>query len=1020
MLSRCFSRNMIWCGGIGLLVSAFFAFVFGSGQVFAKESYYIIAKFGGTFSCSHSGSSNKCKITAEVREDLADGSWNNGWNKDVNLYANISSDYFDGVTNYYIARWHPQDGMKLRDRKAFTKEFTISDAVVKQKGIKKDNETLGVSTYTLNVCYDFKVHFGSANASGIGTFNGCTDVYVNEYWGALNIVGKNIYNDLNIMENGTNLGSQTIRGNSTVYANYVNLWNNRKYKYKFIGWKNHTMPELADLITNTSGVIYYVSNPVGSKYYNWERDIYGRLYVLDMKPEVSKTFYAYYAPPCWVRRINEGQGTHVKLERTGSTYAGKGKIASGSDLYYGDQIEVKFELDDGYTWEYRKINGKSYNDNVVMHTVELKSGDTGACQDVTISAKAVEDTSSSENTGALIEIKKEEQDEYTKEDIYVKPGDKLNYRVSYEPAAQTEAFSVPSAIKVNGETISNESGLSMVELFNRNSNVGEWANYFNILSSDSMSSLKFTNEGDGSEQCSGAEHKYKCSYDVGDREARQVVNEHVVQGNEVGDVLEEEITINSEEDKTANPSSIRKNGDTSEVITSLITDSVRAMVPYNFKNSVKISNDNTNDYVFAGETSSVSYDITTAPRYNSLVGGDAYATIVKGAKWKAGVCTDKDNIDTCSWYEEKEGDLNTGSNGLEGSSEAGRTNIIVPDLPAGAEVYVRAAVYPAESSDDNWQDPEGNHSWAYSAPATVEVAKKPSFQVWGGDIYVNEVDVPIANKSKLSSCNDETFCSGKVWVFGSWGELAVVADNAGNLTSGAALGYTSNNNGELIANPGGGIKNELEDKLGELTFGSGSGSPNIEKLVETLEKRVTNKETTDTVMEPGQSENIETITIGKGESILYKNEDKNGTLTIKSNIEYNNDNHDTLESIPKVIIYANNINIDCKVKRIDAILIAKNNIDTCPGDFEAAKSRAINSTPLQINGAVIAGGTLNLNRTYGAATGNDSMRSAEIINMDPSWYLWAADIISEVTNGTDDKTNDILVPTYMRELPPRY
>ena len=163
-----------------------------------------------------------------------------------------------------------------------------------------------------------------------------------------------------------------------------------------------------------------------------------------------------------------------------------------------------------------------------------------------------------------------------------------------------------------------------------------------------------------------------------------------------------------------------------------------------------------------------------------------------------------------------------------------------------------------------------------------------------------------------------------------------------------------------------------------------------------------------------------TLTIGKGDSILYKNEDKNGTLTIKSNIEYNNDNYDTLESIPKVIIYANNINIDCKVKRIDAILIAKNNIDTCPGDFEAAKSRAINSTPLQINGAVIAGVTLNLNRTYGAATGKDSIKSAEIINMDPSWYLWAADIISEVNNGTDDKTNDTLVPTYMRELPPRY
>lgn len=1014
MLSRCFSRNMIWCGGIGLLVSAFFAFVFGSGQVFAEGGFYIIVQFGGTLSCSHLGTSSNCKMTAEVRENLADGSWNNGWNKDVNLYANISSDYFDGVTNYYIARWHPQDGMKLRDRKVFTKEFTISDAVVKQKGVKKDNKTLGVSTYTLNVCYDFKVHFGSANASDIGTFNGCTNVYVNEYWGALNIVGKNIYNDLNIMENGANLGSQTIRGNSTVYANYVNLWNNRKYKYKFIGWKNHTMPGLDDLITNTSGSLYYVDEPVVGRYDDWHKEIYGRLYVVDMAPSVSKTFYAYYAPPCRIRRINEGVGTHVKLERKKSKYAGVGEMTSDTDLYYEDQIQVTFELDDGYTWEYRKVGGKSYDSDTVIHTVGLSSRDTGACQDVTISAKAVEDTSSSENTGALIEIKKEEQDEYTKEDIYVKPGDKLNYRVSYEPAAQTEAFSVPSAIKVNGETIPNESGLSMVELFNRNSNVGEWANYFNILSSDSMSSLKFTNEGDGSEQCSGAEHKYKCSYDVGDHEARQVVNEHVVQGNEVGDVLEEEITINSEEDKTANPSSIRKNGDTSEVITSLITDSVRAMVPYNFKNSVKISNDNTNDYVFAGETSSVSYDITTAPRYNSLVGGDAYATIVKGAKWKAGVCTDKNNIDTCSWYEEKEGDLNT-SNKLEGSSGGRNTNVIVPDLPAGTEIYVRAAVYPSESSDDDWQDLGGNHSWGYSAPVTIKVAKKPSFQVWGGDIYVNGVDVPIANKKKMNGYSDEALNGGRL--FGSWGELAVVANDPGNLASGAVLGYTSNNNGELIANPGGGDNNRLEDSLGNLTSGSGGGELDVDELAEILEERIKKVSGDDAVVGITNEELIgEQIISNVEDSVLYKN--KNGDITIGGDIKYDGSkSYDTLESIPKVIIYANNINIKCNVVRVDAILMAKGNINTCPDGGEGKKA---NSTQLRINGAVIAGGTLILNRTYGAATGKDSIKSAEIINMDPSWYLWAADIIPEITSETNGSTNDILVPTYMRELPPRY
>ena len=76
---------------------------------------------------------------------------------------------------------------------------------------------------------------------------------------------------------------------------------------------------------------------------------------------------------------------------------------------------------------------------------------------------------------------------------------------------------------------------------------------------------------------------------------------------------------------------------------------------------------------------------------------------------------------------------------------------------------------------------------------------------------------------------------------------------------------------------------------------------------------------------------------------------------------------------------------------------------------------------MQINGAVIAGGTLRLNRTYGAATGYDSIVPAEVINMDPSWFLWAADIIPEtVTTGNANPTNTVMVPTYMNELPPRY
>ena len=47
------------------------------------------------------------------------------------------------------------------------------------------------------------------------------------------------------------------------------------------------------------------------------------------------------------------------------------------------------------------------------------------------------------------------------------------------------------------------------------------------------------------------------------------------------------------------------------------------------------------------------------------------------------------------------------------------------------------------------------------------------------------------------------------------------------------------------------------------------------------------------------------------------------------------------------------------------------------------------------------------------------MIPAEIISMDPSWYLWAADIAeSGGTEGSGD--GGTMMPTYMYELPPRY
>lgn len=163
-----------------------------------------------------------------------------------------------------------------------------------------------------------------------------------------------------------------------------------------------------------------------------------------------------------------------------------------------------------------------------------------------------------------------------------------------------------------------------------------------------------------------------------------------------------------------------------------------------------------------------------------------------------------------------------------------------------------------------------------------------------------------------------------------------------------------------------------------------------------------------------------------GDSIMYKNtnEYENGTITINGDIKYSG-SYSTIDSIPKVIIYADNIIINCDVERIDAVLIAKGKIETCPfaeGDEKKNNlGSPARSVQLRINGAVIAGGSVSFDRSYGAGTGANSMIPAEIINMDPSWYLWAADSIGVSGASMEhDNTEGLMIPTYTCELPPRY
>ena len=120
--------------------------------------------------------------------------------------------------------------------------------------------------------------------------------------------------------------------------------------------------------------------------------------------------------------------------------------------------------------------------------------------------------------------------------------------------------------------------------------------------------------------------------------------------------------------------------------------------------------------------------------------------------------------------------------------------------------------------------------------------------------------------------------------------------------------------------------------------------------------------------------------------------------------------------MPQYVIYAEkNINIECNVKRVDAILVAgkdlnsNGKVNTC-SDADSSYNDEDRSNQLTINGTIIAN-KLTLGRTYGAGPGDASGIPAEIINVTPATFYW--------TTGEANTTPSLQV-TFQRELAPRY
>lgn len=628
-------------------------------------------------------------------------------------------------------------------------------------------------------------------------------------------------------------------------------------------------------------------------------------------------------------------------------------------------------------------------------------------------------------------------------EVYAKPDDDVTYQAKYSPVAQYTRRIRPETMKINnGTSITNSkpcakvvptSGLlgycQLEVLYNgkKGNSLNNWNNGFTVFGEGRLS---YTSD-------------YK--YSIGDETGKTETNDYSILMSNVGDELIEKADINKNDVVKTTPKSVSfavgtGNNSTADVNVAASLDMnnipdkmAKVYVPYNFINKTNILS--TDKIVYAGEKVSVNYEIITDLRQNNVL-GDTYATIVRDAEWKIETCYG-DVYENCYDTEGGKGNLHENESIWENYTKndgSTKTGVNIPDLPAGTKIRMRTAVYPKDSGFDTnlsktYYDINSADSWEHSEWVEFVVAKKPSFQVWGGNVYsAGNIETLVSEKQHVAN-GDSDFNeiiknkNNPTYAFGSWTELGMIASGVvKGLASGAGTGYASNEGGTLIANPGGSKEEDLNfcmrstlsfanDDCDEGKTGFGKGGDNITNK-EALVNRFTTSEEGVMVAEIG-GDSLNYVSAVSGTNVYRK--DIEGDLIITDNIVYSGGSYDDFENIPKTVIYVKgNILIRCNVTQIDAVLIAEGNINTCVNAENNTPSlnSAERSTPLTIRGSVIAD-TLSLNRTYGAATGNDSIRSAEIINYDSSLYLWARGKSDVLETGK-------IVTVYQRELSPRY
>ncbi len=608
--------------------------------------------------------------------------------------------------------------------------------------------------------------------------------------------------------------------------------------------------------------------------------------------------------------------------------------------------------------------------------------------------------------------------------VYAKPEDAISLKTDYNPKAQS-AFNL-TAIKTKITNGSTEASAD-----NDNRTIGTV-----------FGNIKFNNTYLTWKNAFRVHVDSKTGWEkpgtIGSTSSISDLGSYTVSYNDVGVELGAEAITNTTANTSTTPKSVKfsynsgEKGNIAAVDINKLSDKVKIVVPYSFTNKAETTMDNGTVF-YAGETQNVIIKLITSPRYNEYTKAE-YATKVPVAKYKLEV---KYSDGTSSTFEKNiEGGLNKDGKTEGDVLTPDKASIDVSDVPAGTQICVKAAVYPELGNDLN---KEGNKKWSpWSNEECFKVAKKPSFQVWGGNVYSGAGGIATLPSEKTTI---KGFGSVKYRAFGSWAELGVISTGeVSGLASGAGTGILGDG---LDGSPDSSYCKRVTLSFANNNCGSGkTGSIGIDTSQRTTERdkasileryissvrsgKIDGNEVDPTIIDESRKTNVGAYEYNGGDKQLSIINDGNATLKagtttvvyttgnviIKSDIKRDdNETYDSLEKVPRLIIYGGNIEIQCNVNRIDALLVAESKVNTCLDGTDDVNARQ-RSNSLIINGAIIAEG-VELDRTYGAGPGAASGVPAEIINFDSTLYVWGA-MNSGVTKSGKVTT------TSLKELSPRY